>query len=59
MTFGVRLHFEWQGENVWEIVGPFGDRWAADCYLLSLAEGWTFGITRVQVQRAIVVPWAS
>lgn len=42
---GVRLIFDWQDTEVYEIVGPFGDRWAADCYLLSLAEGWVYGIT--------------
>ena len=58
MIFGVRIHFEWQGQLVYEVLGPF-DRYLAELVCVDMAGGYLFGMTVVHVQRAMIVPWLA
>jgi hypothetical protein len=52
----VRIEFTWCGERVHEFVGPFHDRWAAECVCEGFAHNpFIFGITPVHVERARIV----
>lgn len=53
--FYVRIVFDWRGEEVYDLIGPY-DRYLADLVCLSMADGHLFGITVVHVKRAMVVP---
>jgi hypothetical protein len=56
--YGVRIVFEWQGEDVYDVIGPF-DAYFAHLVCVDFADApFVFGITPVRVKRAMVVPWA-
>lgn len=61
MIFHVRVWFRWFGETVFDDLGPFTDRWMAECVTESFAHRpYLFGITPVHVERALILPggWA-
>ncbi len=55
--YGVRIVFEWQGQEVYEILGPFDDYFAMLVCIDFADAPYTFGMTEVRVKRAMVVAW--
>lgn len=56
--YGVRITFDWQGDEVYELLGPF-DRYFAELVCVDMAGGYLFGITVVHVKRARIEPWTA
>lgn len=58
MTFAVEFYFTEQGREVYDAV-TFGDRWAAECYLVALAGGTVRGGRWIHVTHARIVRWTA
>jgi hypothetical protein len=56
VTLWVRVEFTAYGERLHEFVGPFHDRWLAECVCENFAHNpYRYGLTDFRVERARIV----